>query len=137
RFWRADWARYRDIWRLGLPIGMTLAFEVLVFNAAVLLMGLFGASALAAHSIALQIAAITFMIPLGFSQAVTVRVGLAFGAGDRAAITRAGWTPFVMGVAFMALMALVMILFPQTLIGAFLDAGKPANEEVIRLAISF
>ena len=137
RFWRADWARYRDIWRLGLPIGMTLAFEVLVFNAAVLLMGLFGASALAAHSIALQIAAITFMIPLGFSQAVTVRVGLAYGAGDRAAITRAGWTPFVMGVAFMALMALVMILFPQFLIGVFLDAGKPENADVIRLAISF
>lgn len=136
-FWRADWARYRDIWRLGLPIGMTLAFEVLVFNAAVLLMGLFGASALAAHSIALQIAAITFMIPLGFSQAVTVRVGLAYGAGDRGAITRAGWTPFVMGVAFMALMALVMILFPEFLIGVFLDAGKPENADVIRLAVSF
>lgn len=137
RFWRADRARYRDIWRLGLPIGLTLAFEVLVFNAAVLLMGLFGASALAAHSIALQIAAITFMIPLGFSQAVTVRVGLAYGAGDREAITRAGWTPFAMGVTFMAIMALVMILFPEPLIGVFLDAGKPANQDVIRLAISF
>lgn len=137
RFWRADWARYRDIWRLGLPIGMTLAFEVLVFNAAVLLMGLFGASALAAHSIALQIAAISFMIPLGFSQAVTVRVGLAHGAGDRDAITRAGWVPLVMGVGFMAVMALVMILFPQTLIGAFLDSTIEANAEVIRLAIAF
>lgn len=137
RFWRADWMRYRDIWRLGLPIGMTLAFEVLVFNAAVLLMGFISAEALAAHSIALQIAAISFMIPLGFSQAVTVRVGLAHGAGNRDAITRAGWVPFVMGVSFMALMALVMILFPETLIGAFLDRNVPGNEEVIRLAIAY
>lgn len=137
RFWRADWVRYRQLWRLGLPIGMTLAFEVLVFNAAVLLMGLFGAQALAAHSIALQIAAISFMIPLGFSQAVTVRVGRALGANDSAGITRAGWTPFAMGVAFMALMAILMMLFPHTLIGIFLDRNLPGNAEVIDLAVSF
>lgn len=137
RFWRADWPRYRELWRLGLPIGMTLAFEVLVFNAAVLLMGLFGAQALAAHSIALQIAAVSFMVPLGFSQAVTVRVGRALGADDQIAITRAGWTPFVMGVAFMALMALLMMLFPHSLIGIFLDRNLPGNAEVIELAVSF
>ncbi|ABS63328.1 MATE efflux family protein [Parvibaculum lavamentivorans DS-1] len=137
RFWRADWPRYGELWRLGLPIGMTLAFEVLVFNAAVLLMGLFGTTALAAHSIALQIAAISFMVPLGFSQAVTVRVGRAYGAGDRDAVMRAGWTPFVMGVTFMASMALLMILFPHALIGVFLDRDAPANAEVVRLAVSF
>ncbi|MEQ8949410.1 MATE family efflux transporter, partial [Parvibaculum sp.] len=106
-------------------------------NAAVLLMGLFGATALAAHSIALQIAAVSFMVPLGFSQAVTVRVGRALGAGDRDAITRAGWTPLVMGVTFMAVMALVMILFPYTLIGVFLDRNVPENTNVIRMAVSF
>ncbi|MAU60776.1 MAG: MATE family efflux transporter [Parvibaculum sp.] len=137
RFWRADWARYRELWRLGLPIGMTLAFEVLVFNAAVLLMGLFGAEALAAHSIALQIAAVSFMVPLGFSQAVTVRVGRALGADDQAAITRAGWIPFVMGVTFMAAMALAMMLFPHALIGIFLDRNAPENRTVIELAVSF
>jgi MATE family multidrug resistance protein len=137
RFWRADWMRYRELWRLGLPIGMTLAFEVMVFNAAVLLMGLFGAEALAAHSIALQIAAVSFMVPLGFSQAVTVRVGRALGADDAEAITRAGWTPLVMGVAFMALMALMMMLFPHALIGIFLDRSVPENANVIALAVSF
>lgn len=137
RFWRADWQRYRELWRLGLPIGVTLAFEVMVFNAAVLLMGLFGATALAAHTIALQIAAISFMVPLGFSQAVTVRVGRAFGAGDRHAVTRAGWTPFVMGVSFMAFMALMMILFPHGLIGIFLDRTNPDNADVVRLAVAF
>src|SRR5690606_26812151 len=104
---------------------------------AVLLMGLFGAVALAAHSIALQIAAISFMVPLGFSQAVTVRVGRALGAGDRDAITRAGWTPLVMGVTFMGLMALLMILFPRPLIGVFLDRDVAENTEVIGMAVSF
>lgn len=137
RFWRADWQHHFELWRLGLPIGVTLALEVTVFNAAVFLMGLFGAASLAAHAIALQIAAISFMVPLGFSQAVTVRVGRAYGAGNRPAVSRAGWTPFVMGVTFMGLMALIMILFPHTLIGAFLDRGDPANAEVIALAVSF
>ena len=82
RFWRADWPRFRHILRLGLPIGATLAFEVTIFNAAVFLMGLIGTAALAAHMIAIQIASFTFMIPLGFSQAATVRIGLAQGAGD-------------------------------------------------------
>ena len=49
-------------------------------------MGLIGETALAAHSIAIQIASVTFMVPLGFGQAVTVRVGRAFGAGDREAM---------------------------------------------------
>lgn len=137
RFWRADWSRFREIWRLGLPIAVTLGLEVSVFNAAVFLIGLFGAASLAAHAIALQIAAISFMVPLGFSQAVTVRVGRAYGAGNRDAIRRAGWTPFVMGVVFMGFMALVMILFPYSLIGAFIDRTAPENAGVIELAVTF
>ena len=77
------------------------------------------------------------MVPLGFSQAVTVRVGRALGADDQAAITRAGWIPFVMGVTFMAAMALAMMLFPHALIGIFLDRNAPENRTVIELAVSF
>ncbi|TBR29975.1 MAG: MATE family efflux transporter, partial [Reyranella sp.] len=58
RFWRADWPRFRELWHLGLPIGATLVFEVAVFNGATFLMGLIGAAALAAHSIAMQIASL-------------------------------------------------------------------------------
>jgi multidrug resistance protein, MATE family len=71
RFWRPDWRRFRTIWRIGLPIGGTLVFEVGLFNAAAFVMGLFGADALAAHAIALQIASFTFMVPLGLAQAAT------------------------------------------------------------------
>ncbi len=56
RWWRSDWVRFRALWRVGLPIGMTLAFEVTIFNAAAFLMGRIGASELAAHAIAIQIA---------------------------------------------------------------------------------
>ena len=84
RFWRPDWVRFREIFRLGLPIGVTLVMEVGLFAGAGFLMGWVGTAELAAHQIALQCAAVTFMVPLGLSQAATVRVGLAVGAGDRA-----------------------------------------------------
>lgn len=137
RFWRPDWRRFRELWRLGLPIGVTLVFEVTIFNAAVFLMGLIGPAELAAHSIAIQIASVTFMVPLGFGQAVTVRVGRFHGAGDRDGITRAGWTAFAMGVGFMCLTALVMLLAPRMLIGGFLDRAEPDNAPVAELAVTF
>ena len=137
RFWRADWARFRDVWRLGLPIAVTLLLEVTIFNAAVFLIGLFGTAPLAAHAIAIQVAMLTFMVPLGLGQAVTVRVGLAFGRRDRAGIARAGWTSFALGVGFMAVMALLMLLAPRPLIYLFLDESAPANAPVIALAVTY
>jgi MATE family multidrug resistance protein len=137
RWWRADWPRFVEFWRLGLPIGLTLAFEVTIFNAAVFLMGLFGAAALAAHSIAIQIASLTFMVPLGFSQAVTVRVGRAYGARDVEAISRAGWAAFALGVGFMVLTAITMLAVPRLLIGAFIDLSAPASAPVIEFAVIF
>jgi MATE family multidrug resistance protein len=137
RFWRPDWERFREVWRLGLPIAVTVALEITIFNAAVFLMGLFGAEAVAAHAIALQLAALTFMVPLGLSQAATVRVGLAFGRRDRDGIARAGWSAFALGVSFMTLMALVMLSFPAQLVSLFLNPADPANRNVVPLAISF
>lgn len=133
---RPDWARYRDVWRLGAPIAMTLGLEVTVFNAAVFLMGLIGTAALAAHAIAIQIASLTFMVPLGLAQAATVRVGLAFGRRDRAAVGRAGWTALALGTGFMTTAALVMLAAPGAIVRLFID-DAPANAEVIRLAISY
>jgi MATE family multidrug resistance protein len=137
RFWVADWQRFREVWRLGVPIAVTLALEITLFNTAVFLMGLIGAASIAAHAIALQIASFTFMVPLGLSQAVTVRVGLAYGRRDPPGIARAGWTAFTLGVSFMALMALVMLAMPYRLVTLFLDPADPANGHVISLAISF
>jgi MATE family multidrug resistance protein len=134
---RPDWSRFREFWRLGLPMAATASFEVTMFNAAVFLMGLIGKASLAAHSIAIQIAALTFMIPLGIGQAATVRVGRAFGARDREGIRRAGWAAFWLAFAFMAAMSLTMTVAPRLLISAFLDTTDPGNTRVVELATSF
>lgn len=137
RFWHADWPRFRDVWRLGAPIGVTLAMEVTVFSAAVFLMGLIGAAQLAAHAVAIQIAALCFMTPLGIGQAATVRVGLAYGRGDRHGIARAGNIALAVTVAFMLCTTTLVLLFPRHLVGLFMNAGDPANAHVVALAISF
>ena len=136
-FWRGDWSRFREVWRLGLPIAVTLALEITIFNAAVFLMGLIGEQSIAAHAIAIQLAALSFMVPMGLSQAATVRVGLAFGRRDRAGVARAGWTAFALGVGFMTMTGLVMLAIPYPLVTLFLDPAIPANDGVIRLAVSF
>ena len=137
RFWRPDRERFAAVWRLGLPIAITLGLEITVFNAAVFLMGLIGTEAIAAHAIAIQIAALSFMVPMGLAQAVTVRVGLAYGRRDRLGIARAGWTAFGLGVGFMACTAMIMLAIPDRLVSLFLDEADPANARVIPLAISF
>ena len=136
RFWRPDWPRFRQLFKLGGPIGLTMGFEGGVFSAAAYLMGLFGAPSVAAHQIALQIAATTFMIPLALGQAATVRVGLAYGRRDQAGIGLAGWTAFGLSTAFMTVMAALMFLFPRDLMTLFLQ-DTPANATVISLGVSF
>jgi MATE family multidrug resistance protein len=135
-WWRFDRQRTMALVRLGWPIGATMALEMGVFALAAFFMGWIGAPAVAAHAVALQLAALTFMVPLGLGQAATVRVGLALGRKDEAAITRAGWTAWVVGVAFMGSMALVMWSIPRVLVTMFL-ADVPANALVIGLAVSF
>jgi MATE family multidrug resistance protein len=135
-WWRFDRQRLLAMTRLGWPIGVTMALEMGVFALAAYFMGWIGAPAVAAHAVALQLAALTFMVPLGLGQAATVRVGLALGRRDEAAITRAGWTAWVIGVGFMGSMALVMWGMPRRLVTVFLT-DVPQNAVTIALAVSF
>ena len=137
RWWRADWPRFREIWRLGLPIGVTMGFEGGVFAIAILLMGLINEASVAAHAIALQIASLTFMVPMGLAQAATVRVGFAYGRRDPLGITRAGWTGFGLGTGFMAVMALLIYSFPGALIGIFITPVDVETAQVFNLAVGF
>jgi len=136
RWWRFDRERIAAMARLGWPIGLTMALEMGVFALAAYFMGWIGAPAVAAHAIALQLAALTFMVPLGLGQAATVRVGLALGRADPAGISRAGWTAWVAGVGFMGVMAFIMWSFPRGLVTLFLT-DVPRNALVIALAVSF
>lgn len=137
RFWRPDWARFVELFRVGVPIGLTIVAEAGLFSAAAFLMGLISTEALAAHAIALQCAAVAFMVPLGLGQAAVVRVGLAAGARDDSGVTRAGWAALVAGLLFMACSALVFWFAGHFLVGLFLDVSVPENGPVIELAVSF
>jgi len=136
RFWRPHWRALTELFHLGLPIGITMLFEVALFNAATLAMGTFGIAPLAAHQIAITIPSLTFMIPLGIGLAATVRVGQAAGAGDRYGAQRAGFTAMGMGAIFMLTMALVLLLFPRTIATLWLP-DIPANRDVLGLAVIF
>ncbi|MEO6225528.1 MAG: MATE family efflux transporter [Sphingomicrobium sp.] len=135
-WWRFDRQRTLAMVRLGWPIGATMALEMGVFALAAYFMGWIGAPTVAAHAVALQVAAITFMVPLGLGQAATVRVGLALGGGDGDALSRAGWTAWALGAGFMGAMAILMWIFPRELVTLFLR-DSPANAGVIALAVSF
>lgn len=137
RFWRADVQRLIVILRLGTPIALTMAFEVSVFSVAIYLMGWIDTASVAAHAIALQIAAISFMVPLGISQATVIRVGMAYGARNRRWVALAGWSSLALSLGFMSCSALVMWLFPRELAGLFLAGGGRENAQVLELAVSF
>jgi multidrug resistance protein, MATE family len=126
-----DAARLRQLVELGFPAAGQTVLEVGVFAAATALAGRVSAGALAAHQIALNMAAVTFMVPFGIASAAAVRVGYAVGRGDTDGVRSAGWTAIAIGVAFMSAAAVVFLAAPGPLIRAFTN-----DVEVIRTGIS-
>lgn len=137
RLWKPDWPRYRELFRIGTPIGLSLVSEVGMFGAAVVLMGWLGRDEVAAQAIAMQCAAIAFMIPLGISQATVVRVGLFTGARNADGVTKAGWSALALTLIIMACTCVLFIAFPNQLVGIFLDPSRPENQASLALASSF
>lgn len=111
----AQWRPMRRMLSLGLPIGLQQFLEYSAFGAVGLLMGTFGAVQVASHQIALNLAALTFMVPLGVSAAAAVRVGHAVGAGDLARSRRAARISYVLGGGFMTATALLFLTLPVSL----------------------
>lgn len=104
---------------IGVPIGFQQVLEVGAFGTIGLLMGLFGMAQVAAHQIAIQLAALTFMVPLGISTAAAVRVGHAIGARDSDRARSAARVALICGAGFMALSALGMLTLPEWLARLF------------------
>jgi multidrug resistance protein, MATE family len=128
---RIDPAWMRRLSALGFPAAMQITLEVGVFATATALAGRLAPSALAAHQIAINMAAFTFMVPYGISSAGAVRVGQAVGRGDAAAVARAGWTALLFGAGFMSAAAVVFVTCGRFLIGAFTP-----DPDVIRAGVS-
>lgn len=123
-----DVARMRRLVALGAPAASQVTLEVGVFAAATALAGRLDPISSAANQIALNIAALAFMVPLGLSSAGAVRVGHAVGARDRDRAVRAGWTALALGGAVMTAMAVALFVWPLPMLRAF-----TTDAQVIRI----
>ena len=142
-FDRDAFTEFRDLragaWkllRIGLPAALTIGFEVGVFNAATALAGTLNAVSLAAHTIALYAASVTYMVPLGISSAAAVSVGRALGAGDRREASRAGWTAIGLGVIFEIFAALAFVVFPRQIAEVYTHDERVISFSVTLLDIA-
>ncbi|HSO23626.1 MAG TPA: MATE family efflux transporter [Chondromyces sp.] len=123
---------WRPLWRtvrLGLPIGFQVQLEMVAFAVIALVMGGLGTVQMAAHQVTINLASLTFMVPLGVAQATSIRVGLAIGAGDNDGARRAASAGLLIGAAFMSATGTAFIVAPRALAAAYTSAA-----EVVALA---
>ena len=124
RPWRRDTfelAAYGPLVALGLPIGFQILLEAGAFNVAGLVIGTMGATQIDGHQIALQLASLTFMVPLGFGIASSVLVGNAVGRADAAGARRAAGAGLLCGVGFMVTSAAALLAVPGLFAAGFTD----------------
>ncbi|MEO0498419.1 MAG: MATE family efflux transporter [Pseudomonadota bacterium] len=132
---RGDGAMIRRLLRVGWPISITILAEGGLFIAASFLIGWFGVLQLAAHTIALQVATVAFMIPFGLSGAVTVRVGQAYGRNDRDGIGKAGFAGLALTILVSGAAALTFLVFAPQLVSLFIGDDIENAAQVAALAI--
>lgn len=137
RLFQPDWERFTEVIRLGWPISASTTFEGMLFNAAVLIVGLIGVTQQAAYQVALNVAACAFMMPWGMSMAGAVRIGLARGAKNNAAERRASSTTIIASILAIGIIAVPVALFPDAVASIYLDMGKAQNQEVIAYVVAF
>lgn len=137
RLWRPEWKRLKTMVRLGIPIALTIMAEGGLFGSAAYLMGNIGAAELAAHTIALQVAAAFFQIPYGIGQAATIRIGYHYGAGDHQGVARAGIAVFGVCLIAQVLAVAAMVGAPRFIISAYVDPDLPENAAVVAFALQF
>lgn len=134
-FGRFDRDYFREILRIGWPISISHGMEAGLFAMTALMIGTIGTAELAAHQIAIQCAAYTFMVPMGIGIAASVRVGQAIGREDILGAQRAGYVAMLLSVGFMFLAALLFWIVPEKVIGLYIDVNLADNLDVVRHAV--
>ena len=117
------------MFKLGVPIGVQMLLEWGAFGVVGLLMGWLGVTQVAAHQVALSLASLTFMVPMGIGSAAAVIVGHAVGREDPDGVRRASVAALIVAAAFMSVAALLFIVLPTQLAGLYTN-----NVEVVALA---
>ncbi len=133
---RFDPGRVRRLVTLGVPAAAQVTLEVGVFAAASALAGQLDPVSLGSHQIALNIAALAFMVPLGVSSAAAVRVGHAVGARDVHRAVRGGWTALAAGVVIMAGIGTLLLVFPVPMLRVFTNDPQVIDTGVRLLTIA-
>jgi len=131
---RLDLALCRRILRFGLPAAGTSAAETGLFIAVQLLMGYVGVIALAANQVAYTFQGMAFMFPAAMKEAATARVGFGFGRGSMASARQSGLIAIGLSVGYMAVIAVILWTFPQSIVSLFFGAGDPDAAQVLPLA---
>lgn len=130
RFWRPDWSAFARVFQLGWPIGLTSLAEGGLFNASALMMGWIGTVELAAHGIALELAALAFMVHLGLSQAATVRAGRARGR-DPQGLCDGAVTAIAMSLGVALIAVTVFVTVPRPLVGLWVNPDDPMAPRIL------
>ncbi len=124
------WLYIREILKIGLPHGFGVAAETGLFTVVSLMMGTFGVTAIAGHQIAINVASLTFMVPMGLSIAISIRVGLAKGKSNFKEAQYIGRVGILLCILLMAVSALVFILFPEMIVKFYTDDLNLKNQAI-------
>jgi MATE family multidrug resistance protein len=137
--WRPDFARIARLVRLGLPAAAQFALEGAVFGIVSVFAARLDEASLAAHGIAVQVIATTYMVPLGISSAAAVRVGHAVGRKDPDGAAAAGWAAILISAVFMSAAGLALWIVPRAIVSLFIrDAGvADTGATLLRIAAFF
>ncbi|WP_375228414.1 MATE family efflux transporter [Roseobacter sp. S98] len=133
RLWKVDPQMLARVFRLGWPIGLTSLSETGLFAASALMMGWLGKVPLAAHGIAVQLSAVTFMLHVGLSNVATIRAGNALGRRDPAHMQRGAVTVTVLSLITAALTIVLFIALPEPLLSLFMQRDEPQRDAILQI----
>ncbi|MCP5073223.1 MAG: MATE family efflux transporter [Rhodobacteraceae bacterium] len=136
KFWRADWPQLFEIFRIGVPIALTEMSEIATVFVAALLMGLISVDALAAHGITVQCIGFFLMVPVGFMQAASIRVGHTFGAKDLRGARLSAYVTLSLNLLYITVPITLLLFFGEEIVAVFLNVADPQNAASAAIATS-
>ncbi len=135
RLWRVDGQMLRQVFMLGWPIGLTGLSESGLFAASTVMMGWLGTVPLAAHGVAVQLTAVTFMVHMGLSNAATIRAGNAHGRRDPEQMGRGAFMVTLISLGFALATIVLFVTVPEPLLALFLEPGDPRRVDILAIGV--
>lgn len=136
RLWRPDWEAFGQVFRLGVPIGITSLSETSLFAASSVMMGWFGTVTLAAHGIASQLGSLAFMVHLGLANAATVRAGNALGRRDADHLARGTIAATVISLGLSVVGIIIFVTIPETLLSIFISPDEADRDAILVIGVT-